>query len=672
MKKKSFKELTKEEILHIQDLNYTQKQTITNISKSLFISEVAIKQVLNEFPDKIYFKVKPIDVDALSRRISKDTFVSYYSSHSKKETLNHLNLSEQEFRILLKAYNFKKDKNSIYQVRKKTNVEKYGVDNLFKDTERVKQGMLNKYGVEYNSQIEGFKEKRNNTIVHKYGSKKTFEERQLKKREQTNLDKYGYKTKLADPDVVKQVREKQYEKYGSKENYIEHIKDKTQQTILEKYGSKENFLNYVKQKQTESILNKYGNKENFNEYVNKQSIKACIDKYGVVTPFNVPEILNKGKQTCLERYGVDNVFKSVEWQNYIHEKRKEVIKNKVVKNKGEHYYDLYHDKNYVLNALNKYSTSPSIRQFATDNGIPYYTTQLIITKFNLQNYFKHEKSHYEDDICTFIKTLCPTTSIIRNTKSVLTNNKELDIYLPEYKLAIEFNGTYWHSTLNIPDKNYHFNKSKECENLGIHLVHIYQYEWEDEHERELIKTMLNLFLGKIKNRIYARQCKVKQITNIEAKPFNKINHLQGHRNAQVTYGLFYNNQLVQLMSFSRTKYNRNLSGDNDWEIIRGCPGSLNLVVGGVSKLFKHFVKDYKPSAIFSYCDFNKFTGVSYEKLGMHFIGYTGADKHYIIDGKVYNRNPSKYKEYNETKEAIIWGAGSKKYEIVFNPNSTIN
>lgn len=165
---------------------------------------------------------------------------------------------------------------------------------------------------------------------------------------------------------------------------------------------------------------------------------------------------------------------------------------------------------------------------------------------------------------------------------------------------------------------------------------------------------------------------VKQITNTEAKPFNELNHLQGHRNAQVTYGLFYHNKLVQLMSFSRTKYNRNLRGDNDWEIIRGCPGSLNLVVGGVSKLFRHFVKDYNPSTVFSYCDFNKFTGVSYEKLGMHFIGYTGSDKHYIIDGKVFNRNPSKYKEYNKNKEGVIWGAGSKKYEMSFVPNSTIN
>ena len=64
------------------------------------------------------------------------------------------------------------------------------------------------------------------------------------------------------------------------------------------------------------------------------------------------------------------------------------------------------------------------------------------------------------------------------------------------------------------------------------------------------------------------------------------------------------------MSFSKTKYNRNL-GENEWEIIRGCPGSNNIVVGGVSKLFKHFIEDYKPNKVFSYCDFNKFDGKSY-------------------------------------------------------------
>ena len=115
------------------------------------------------------------------------------------------------------------------------------------------------------------------------------------------------------------------------------------------------------------------------------------------------------------------------------------------------------------------------------------------------------------------------------------------------------------------------------------------------------------------------------------------------------------------MSFSKTKWNRNLKGDNDWEIIRGCPGSINLIVGGVSKLFKHFIKDYDPDSIFSYCDFNKFNGISYEKLGMKFIGYTGPDKKYIIDGQVFNRNPAKYQEIKNNAQSCIYGAGSKKY-----------
>ena len=115
------------------------------------------------------------------------------------------------------------------------------------------------------------------------------------------------------------------------------------------------------------------------------------------------------------------------------------------------------------------------------------------------------------------------------------------------------------------------------------------------------------------------------------------------------------------MSFSKTKYNRNLNEENSWEIIRGCPGSNNIVIGGVSKLFSHFIKDYKPSKVFSYCDFNKFNGVSYEKIGMKFIDYTGPDMKYVIDGKVYNRNPKKYKEYNKRCQYKLYGSGSKKY-----------
>ena len=72
------------------------------------------------------------------------------------------------------------------------------------------------------------------------------------------------------------------------------------------------------------------------------------------------------------------------------------------------------------------------------------------------------------------------------------------------------------------------------------------------------------------NRIYARKCTIKQISNGEAKPFNEENHLQGHRNAQITYGLFYKGELVQLMSFSKTRYNR--KGRTPGKLFEDAPG----------------------------------------------------------------------------------------------------
>ena len=115
------------------------------------------------------------------------------------------------------------------------------------------------------------------------------------------------------------------------------------------------------------------------------------------------------------------------------------------------------------------------------------------------------------------------------------------------------------------------------------------------------------------------------------------------------------------MSFSKTKYNRNLKGDNDWEIIRGCPGSNNIVIGGVSKLFTHFLREHDPDSVFSYCDFNKFDGKGYEAIGMKFIGYTGPDKKWVVGYSLINRNPKHYHELKKKASACLWGAGSKKY-----------
>ena len=271
------------------------------------------------------------------------------------------------------------------------------------------------------------------------------------------------------------------------------------------------------------------------------------------------------------------------------------------------------------------------------------------------------RSFPQKEIFEFIKSIYPG-KIFQNYRKLLDGAKEIDIYIPDKHIGIEFNGTYWHSTLTNIDRDYHFKKSIECQNKGVRLIHIYEYEWLNLNTREKIKSMLRIALGNVPSRIYAKNCIVKQISNTEAKPFNDKNHLQGHRNAQVTYGLFYNNELVQLMSFSKIKYNRNLKDDNSWEIIRGCPASNNIVVGGISKLFKYFLKIYQPHSVFSYCDFNKFDGNGYDKLGWTLVGYTGPDMSWVLPNMiVVKRNPSKHKQLKEISIGNIYGSGSKKY-----------
>lgn len=285
-------------------------------------------------------------------------------------------------------------------------------------------------------------------------------------------------------------------------------------------------------------------------------------------------------------------------------------------------------------------------------------------KEDLFQYIKHKSgtSDYEQEIADCF----PSVKFIRDyrdwSKTVdRPRGLEIDLYAPDYKIGIEFNGTYWHSS-EVKPKNYHQEKSKLAEQHGIRLIHIYEYEWNNPAKKEKIIQRLNIAFHLNITKIYARQCEIKQISNQEAKILNEAIHLQGHRDAQVTYGLFYQNKLVQLMSFSKTKYNRNLTGDNDWEIIRGCPGSNNIVVGGVEKLFTHFIRDYNPNNIFSYCDFNKFDGKSYEAIGMKFIGYTEPEMKWIMpDGSVINRNPKKHAELKAKAKFQLFGAGSKKY-----------
>ena len=255
------------------------------------------------------------------------------------------------------------------------------------------------------------------------------------------------------------------------------------------------------------------------------------------------------------------------------------------------------------------------------------------------------------------------------------------LYFDDKKTAISLNEKYESSTLNKEPK-YFSDLHKEYEDKGIRLMIIFDWQIERDAAFRKIKMLLITAIGQTK-KIYSRQCTVKQITNAEAKPINEEFHTMGHRNAKITYGLFYKDQLVEIMSFGKNIWNRNITSDNSWEIIRGCMGSINsfildedpnalyFVAGGPSRLLHHFIKDYDPFVVFSYCENALFSGASYRAANMKFAGTTPATKFWLLDeidpetgkhGYIVPRNPSRYAEFKQRSNGVIvWAPGSSRW-----------
>lgn len=184
---------------------------------------------------------------------------------------------------------------------------------------------------------------------------------------------------------------------------------------------------------------------------------------------------------------------------------------------------------------------------------------------------------------------------------------EVDIYIPEKKIAIEFNGNYWHSS-RFKDKHYHLDKTLLCAKSGVRLIHIFEYEWENN--KDIIKSYLHDTIIGTKQ-IYARDTKLINVNSNIAKAFIEKNHLQGFSNSDINIGLDYENDIVAMITLGKPRF----STEYQYEIIRMCFKSGCNVVGGAEKMFSAFVKYYKPVSIISYCDLSKFDGAVYKRLG---------------------------------------------------------
>jgi len=269
-------------------------------------------------------------------------------------------------------------------------------------------------------------------------------------------------------------------------------------------------------------------------------------------------------------------------------------------------------KENFIEIIKKFNKKPTVLELTDLLDCNKNTLLRRVHKWEIENLidlYDYSKSNMEKEIFNYIRSLYKSR-IIQSDRKIL-KGKELDIYIPEKKLAIEFNGTYWHCDEFI-NSYYHQNKTIECIKQGIQLIHIFEYEWINDNKQKLIKQLLidKLCESKV---YYARQLKIGDVTQENEVKFLNEYHIQGYTNSSTAIGLYDNNELLGIMTFGKPRFNNNY----DCELIRMCFKTGISIVGGAERILKHYIDNYKPKNIISYCDLAKFNGNSYLRLGFH-------------------------------------------------------
>jgi len=257
----------------------------------------------------------------------------------------------------------------------------------------------------------------------------------------------------------------------------------------------------------------------------------------------------------------------------------------------------------------------------------------------------------------------------------LLHGKEIDIINHNLKIGIEYNGLTFHSD-KYKNRQYHISKLKEMEYHGYRLIYIWEDWWV--RKQEIVKSMIKVLLNKADERIYARKCEIREVGDNEAKIFLNQTHIQGSCVSKVRIGLFYDNELVSIMTFGKLrKVVGHTSKDDNWELLRFSSKLNTVVVGGASKLLNNFILKYKPIRILSYANRDWSLGNMYTKIGFTFSGNTEPGyfyakgkrrfnrfqfaKHKLI-GMGYDENKTESQIMNEIGYMKIWDTGNSKFE----------
>lgn len=301
-----------------------------------------------------------------------------------------------------------------------------------------------------------------------------------------------------------------------------------------------------------------------------------------------------------------------------------------------------------------------------------FLTNLAVARTDRCRLCRPVGSHIQHAVADWVESNLGT-AVGRNV-SGLISRRELDIYVPQYKLALEINGIYWHSERRGKTESYHQDKTEACRALGVTLLHIFEDEWENK--QDIIKSMILSRANITQTRLMARKCELRELTHDEKSNFFDDNHIDGDTACTASWGLIDNasNQIVAAMS-ARTPFHKKYK--SSIEIARFCTRLNTSVAGGFSKLLEkvieHSIQAGKTSII-SYVDERLGgTGVAYEVAGFKRIKKSPPRFWWTNGQKRFNRfsvRADKKRNMSEAQVALekgvykIWGCGNLVYELM--------
>lgn len=478
---------------------------------------------------------------------------------NREQICEFFHFSETYFKKLIKEGSVrKKTQEQVLQTMNNTNIERYG-DANYRNLEKAKQTLLERYGDENYRNIEqGAKTKAD--------SDPDWKEKYVEKMQATKFERYG-DSGYNNPEKISKTKKENMSDPVKKENFVNKIK----KTKLERYGN-EFYLNIAQIKQT--IFNKYGSSSYLNS---KERVNNNLSRFGV---------------------------KFLEQKNISH-------------------YDIWSDNEKFCKYLDD-NPNQTYKELSIFFNVDRTTINQKVLDLGVRDCVKYlsGSSNYEYEIKSFLISECNIMEeeIEMHNRTVL-NPLEIDIYIPSRNMGIEFNGDYWHCDIHEKFQDhggrstYHQKKSLQAEGKGIFLFHIFEYEWNDPIVQNNIKNRLRTLLNSNGVRIPARKCVVKEISKEQKKEFLNVNHIQGNDKSSIYYGLFYQEELVSCMTFTKPK-----NTQYTWELSRFCNKHNCIVQGGASKLFKHAIKNMScGDTIVSYNDITKTSGKIYKTLNFSCI-----------------------------------------------------